>query len=80
MANVIDTIGKAIALKFVERAATLELRGQRRDEAAVDFFCGAAIALDAAGLDVEAKTIAAVVQLMVSTEGYDGVRRMAEGE
>lgn len=73
-------IGKTIAAKFVERSTTLDLRGKRRDEAAVDFFCGAGVALAAAGMDAEATRIAVVTQLVVATQGYPAVRRMAEGE
>lgn len=73
-------ITREIALKFIERAQLLDLRGKRRDEAAVDFFCGAGVALMAAGKETEAKTVALVGQLVVAVQGWGGVRKLAENK
>lgn len=62
-----------IAQRFVERATALELKGVRRDRAALDYFCGAAAGAEQAGNLALANQIGATAALMVSVRGYAAV-------
>lgn len=45
MSNTNSALMKTLCKKFVERTEALGLRGKKRDDALVDFMCGAATAL-----------------------------------
>ncbi len=58
-----------IAKRFVQRANSVKLRGAKRDRAALEFFCGAAIAIEMTGNKADAKTIAGFAMLNIGTNG-----------
>jgi hypothetical protein len=62
------TIAKTIAEKFIERSEALGYKGKQRDKAALDFFCGAAAALDEDG----GSKLGGVIML-ISIRGYLGL-------
>jgi hypothetical protein len=43
------------AQQFVERASALNYKGKKRDDAAIDYFCGIATALKASNRDDESE-------------------------
>jgi hypothetical protein len=59
-----------IAAKCVERAAALHLKGKRRDDAALDFFVGAAAGAELAGDTALAPHIGMTAAMLVSVRGY----------
>lgn len=70
--------------QFVERSEALNYKGKRRDDAAIDFLCGAAATLKATGHDTEAEWLGRVVYLEIATRGFKAVQRIStqaiEGE
>lgn len=62
-----------IASKFKERKDALGYKGKKLDDAALDFFIGAAVGARAAGNDDIAKHIEAVAALLVAVRGYVAV-------
>lgn len=71
------TLTKALAQKFIERSEALGLKGKKRDDAALDFWCGAASALELSGRKLDADTLGRQAALIVAVRGYFGVREMA---
>ena len=68
---------KALAQKMVERAKALGLKGAKADAAALDFYCGAAAALEIVGLKTESEWLGRVAFMLVSVRGYVEVARLA---
>lgn len=66
-----------LSRQFVRRSEALGLKGKKRDEAAMDFFCGAFAALEAMKHGVEASNLATVIALVLSTRGYSEVEKWA---
>lgn len=71
---------QALARKFIGRADGLGYRGKKRDDAALDFFCGAAVAPDAAERGDLSQHIHTVNALVIATRGYVAVRELAAEE
>lgn len=71
---------KFVAEKFVERANALGLKGKRRDDAALDFFCGAAIGAQAANNIPLAQQIGNVAALIVAVRGAMAVIDLTKGD
>lgn len=77
-------LSKAFAAKFIERSETLGYKGLKRDNAALDFYCGACAALQL--LDgVPSGEEPALVQmfgtqavLLISVRGYVAVKELAQ--
>ena len=74
-----DSLARTLAKRFVERASALGLKGVKRDNAALDYFCGAASALEEIG-DPRAASIATTAALIVAVRGYMGVAEIAYRE
>jgi hypothetical protein len=70
---------KTIAERFRERAAALNLKGKKRDDAALDYFVGAAVGAELAGDADLAQAIALAATLIVSVRGFIGVSDIAFG-
>ena len=68
---------RTVARRFVERAAALELKGVKRDNAALDYFCGAAAGAELAGDPQLAHSLGVIAALIVSVRGYIGVQELA---
>ena len=68
---------KTIATRFIERAAALELKGKKRDDAALDYFVGAAAGAELAGDGKLAAQLGAVAVMIVAIRGYIGVAELA---
>jgi len=68
---------RALAKGFVERATAQGLKGKRRDDAVLDYFCGAYIALKAIGETDCAHHVGTITGLVLATRGYDEVVRLA---
>jgi hypothetical protein len=69
---------KTISARFIERADALQLRGKRRDDAALDYFVGAAAGAELAGNINLGKHLGTVALLIVSIRGYKAVEEMAK--
>lgn len=67
-------IAKHVAKKFIERSEALGYKGRKRDDAALDFVCGAAAPFAPSSAEYAAIT---VLILMVSTRGYMGLTEIA---
>ena len=62
-----------LALKFVERSNALQLRGKKRDDAALNFFVGASLGACLAG-DLElGNHLSNLAVFTLSFRGYAGV-------
>ena len=66
-----------LAKRFVERAEALGYKGKERDDAALDFFCGAAVGAEIIGNQAEADRIGRVAVMMVSVRGYIAIKELA---
>lgn len=62
---------------FVGRAKTFGLKGKKRDEALIEFMCGAYYALDHAGLDKEAGIVGATTLMVFPVRGFAECGRIA---
>lgn len=65
---------KALAKRFVERSESLELKGKKRDVAALDYFVGAATLADLSGDASLANHLGVVCALIISVRGFIGVK------
>ena len=79
------TIGRTIAKTFEERAEALRYKGKARDNACLDFWCGAAALAEASGQQELANYLGRVAIMVISVRGYIGNQEMhlrgkAEGE
>lgn len=70
-------VGRALARRFIERSEVLDYKGKRRDSAALDYFIGAASALELAGHHEVANHIKMVSVLVIAVRGYFGVKEIA---
>ena len=68
---------QTIAKRFIERAEALELKGKKRDDAALDYFCGAAAGAELAGNAQLATHIGVVCATMLSVRGFFAVKELA---
>jgi hypothetical protein len=68
-----------VAQRFIERAQALGLKGKKRDEAALDFFTGAAAGAEIAGDKDLAKHLGILCALVVAVRGFIGVNEIARG-
>jgi hypothetical protein len=64
---------KAICHGFVERAEALNLKGKKRDDAAMDYFVGANRALVAMGHAEEASAIGTWTAFVLAHQGYRAI-------
>lgn len=71
---------KELCLGFITRSRGLSYRGKKRDDAAMDYLVGAAMALREVGLAEESDFIARNVALVISVRGYEEVERISKGE
>lgn len=71
---------QTLASRFVERANALHYRGRRRDDAALDYFLGAATGASIAGDETLALALGNLTGLVLSLRGYAEVERLAKGE
>lgn len=71
---------RTIAQRFVERAESLGYKGKKRDDAALDYWCGAAVAAEASGDANLGQRLANIAVLIVAVRGYFGVKEMAADE
>lgn len=78
MSNAKTTL-HALAVAFVERSKTLEYKGKKRDAAVMDFFLGAALALELEGKQEVAEHIKRVTCWILAIKGYSEVELMARG-
>ena len=69
-----------LAKRFVERAEALEMKGKKRDCAALDYFCGATTAAELSEQPALAAQLASICVLIISIRGYKGVLELANGE
>lgn len=86
--NITDTTSQELAdnakliyrlsAKFVERANALGLKGKRRDDDAITYFCGAAQMADLTGQTALCSTLATLLGLVISTRGYKEIEHMAK--
>lgn len=68
---------KTIAERFVERSSALGLKGKKRDDAALDYFLGAAAGAELAGDVQMACQLGLVSAMIISVRGYAGVVSLA---
>jgi len=72
-------ISKKLAEQFIERAEALKLKGTKLEDAALNFWCGAATALELAGNSLDATLLARQAALLVAVRGYVAVQDIARG-
>jgi hypothetical protein len=69
---------QTIARKCIERMDELGMKGKRRDDATLDYFCGAAQGLSAAGDTRAASHVGYFVAVVLSIGGYGAVISIAK--
>ena len=70
---------KALAEKFIERAAALGYKNKARDNAALDYFCGAASLAELSGDVRLAQHLGRIITLLFAVRGYIAVAELARG-
>lgn len=68
---------KALAKRFIERAEALQLKGRRRDNAALDYFVGAAVLAELNGDADLSNHLGTISALIISVRGFFGVKELA---
>ena len=71
---------RILAQKFIERAEALKYKGKARDNAALDFFCGAAAMAELAGDLPMYRHLGNIIVTMIAVRGYMAVRQLAMPE
>lgn len=71
------TLARGIASAFIERSKALEYKGKKRDNAALDYFIGAAKCLELTG-DEETASYLGRLAWLISVRGYSEVETIAE--
>lgn len=75
MATEVETT-KALAKKFIERSNALKYSGVKRDNAALDYFCGAASMAELSG-NVPLMEHLTRITLLIAVRGYIAVAELA---
>lgn len=70
-------VGRALARRFIERSEALNYKGKRRDSAALDYFIGAASALELAGHHEVANHLKMASVLIIAPRGFFGIKELA---
>lgn len=77
-----EDFSMAFALLFIQRADALGYKGVKRDNAALDFYCGAATALAATTGDTVARARSNMLEkqarMLVSVRGYIAVMELSK--
>lgn len=71
-------ITAALAEAFVERASQLDYKGKKRDDAALDYFVGAAISAKLKGDNGLHDHLGRVGLFIIAVRGYQGVLDLIE--
>lgn len=66
-----------LAKSFIERSEALGYKGKKRDDAALDYFCGAAKTAQFLGNESLYQHLSVVVVTIVSVRGFFGVNQLA---
>ena len=75
MAKDIRHLNQQLAKQFIDRARMQQFKGKARDTAALEFFCGAAAAVEL--LDTDAFGRVSTAEMLISVRGYSEVERLA---
>jgi hypothetical protein len=75
----ISATTQKLALSFIERADALSLKGKKRDDAALDYWCGAAIGAGLAGNTQLESHLGRIAALVISVRGFMAVKEIAAG-
>ena len=68
---------KALAEKFIERSKELKYSGVKRDNAALDYFCGAASMAELSGDTALYAHLGRIITLLIAVRGYIAVAELA---
>lgn len=68
---------RILAQRFIERSQELRYKGRKRDFAALDYFCGAAVAAEVSGDEPFASHLRTICLLVVAIRGFIGVSELA---
>ena len=79
MTDTNHTTLRKLCASFVERAAALNLKGKKRDDALMDYMIGAHVALAATGQAEDAQHVGNVAALLFSVRGYRECEQIARG-
>ncbi len=72
-----QNIAAIMARRFKQRSETMGHKGKKRDDAALEFFIGAAIALSVSGQNDLAEALTVAVSFDISFHGYTAIERLA---
>jgi hypothetical protein len=67
-----------LAKSFIERAAHLNYKGKKRDDAALDFWCGAVRLAELSGNQKMAEHLTRAGVFFVASRGFFGIKELAE--
>ena len=70
-------LARALARSFIKRAEALGYKGKKRDDAALDYFCGAAVLASESGNASLATHLGALCALTISVYGFVAVSQLA---
>ena len=73
-------ISRVLAQRFIERAEFLNYKGKKRDNAALDFFTGAASLAQVTGQLPLAQHLATLCAILISVRGFVAVKEIANKE
>jgi hypothetical protein len=71
-------LARKLAKQFIERAEALNYKGKRRDNAALDFWCGAATLAQQEERNDVAEYLGRLAVLLIAVRGYIAIRDLAK--
>jgi hypothetical protein len=80
MTTSLSAQAQKLATSFMERADALNLKGKKRDDAALDYWCGAAIGAGLAGHTQLESHFGRLAALVISVRGFMAIKEIAAGE
>lgn len=76
-AEKINAISSALANRFIERAEALGYKGKKRDDAALDYWCGAASLAEEFGNAPLALALGGQAVHMIGVRGFFAIKELA---
>lgn len=70
-------LARTLARRFIERAEELGYKGKKRDDAALDYFVGAAVLAELQGNKLLYEHLGRVALFVIAVRGYFGVKELA---
>jgi hypothetical protein len=69
---------KSLVISYKERSSSLAYRGKKKEDAAMDFMCGAAKAFELAGEAEKAQWLGRIIVFSLSLRGFSEMEKLLE--